>query len=93
MQVKPLHDRVLVKRADPITETAGGILIPDNDEKPVQGTVIAVGPGYRTPEGITPLGVKEGDTVLFGKYAGSDVKVEDNDFLIMREDDILGTIQ
>lgn len=92
MQVKPLQDRVLVKRLEEETKTAGGIIIPDNHaEKPAQGVIIAVGPGYRQDNGsFCALQVKEGDKVLFGKYAGTEVKVEGQEYLIMKEDDILG---
>jgi len=92
MQVKPLQDRVLIERVEEETKTAGGIIIPDNNkEKPAQGKVMAVGSGYRNQDGSTrTLEVKAGDTVLFGKYSGTEVKVEGKDMLIMREDDILG---
>ena len=95
MQVRPLQDRVLVERMEEETKTAGGIIIPDNNkEKPAQGKIIAVGSGHRLQDGSTrALEVKEGDTVLFGKYAGTEVKVEGNDYLIMREDDLLGIMQ
>ncbi len=94
MQVRPLQDRVLVKRMEEETKTAAGIIIPDsNKEKPAQGKVIAVGTGYRTEDGkVRPLDVKAGDTVLFGKYSGSEVKVDGSEYLIMKEDDILGVI-
>jgi len=95
MQVRPLHDRVLVERLEEETKTAGGIIIPDNHtEKPAEGKVVSVGPGYRLENGtIRGLDVKEGDKVLFGKYAGTEVKVEGTDYLIMKEDDILGVLQ
>jgi chaperonin GroES len=94
MQVRPLQDRVLVKRMEEETKTAAGIIIPDsNKEKPAQGKVIAVGTGYRLEDGkVRPLDVKAGDTVLFGKYSGSEVKVDGSEYLIMKEDDILGVI-
>ncbi len=94
MHVRPLQDRVLVKRMEEETKTAAGIIIPDsNKEKPAQGRVIAVGTGYRTNDGkVRALDVKEGDTVIFGKYAGSEIKVEGSEYLIMKEDDILGVI-
>ena len=94
MQVKPLQDRVLIERLEEETKTAGGIIIPDsNKEKPVQGKVISVGTGYRNQDGSTSsLEVKAGDVVLFGKYSGTEVKVEGKDLLIMREDDILGVM-
>lgn len=95
MQVKPLQDRVLVKRVEEETKTAGGIIIPDNHtEKPSQGEVIEVGPGYRNKDGsFSSLTVRKGDRILFGKYSGTDVKVAGTEFLIMKEDDILGVIQ
>lgn len=94
MQVRPLQDRVLVKRMEEETKTATGIIIPDsNKEKPAQGKVVAVGTGYRSEDGkVRPLDVKAGDTVLFGKYSGSEVKVDGSEYLIMKEDDILGVI-
>ena len=94
MQVTPLQDRVLVERLEEETKTAGGIIIPDNNkEKPSQGKIIAVGSGHRLQDGsVRALDVKEGDTVLFGKYAGTEVKVEGNDYLIMKEDDLLGIL-
>jgi chaperonin GroES len=94
MKIKPLQDRVIVKRLEEETKTAGGIIIPDTaKEKPQQGKVVAVGPG-KVLEGGTrvELTVKEGDLVLFGKYAGSDVKLDGEELLIMREDDILGIV-
>ena len=95
MQVRPLHDRVLVQRLEEETKTAGGIIIPDtHTEKPSQGKIVATGNGYRLDDGSTrTLDVKDGDTVLFGKYAGTEVKVDGEDLLIMKEDDILGIIQ
>ena len=95
MSVRPLHDRVLVKRVEEETKTAGGIIIPDNNkEKPMQGEIMAVGSGYRMQDGgLRALDVKAGDKVLFGKYAGTEVKFEGSDFLIMKEDDILGILQ
>lgn len=92
MQVRPLQDRVLVERLEEETKTAGGIIIPDNNkEKPAQGKIVAVGNGYRLQDGsVRALDVKEGETVLFGKYAGTEVKVEGREYLIMKEDDILG---
>ena len=93
--VKPLQDRVLIKRLEEETTTAGGIIIPDNSkEKPAQGEVVSVGSGYRANDGsFQALEVKVGDKVLFGKYSGSEVKVEGSDFLIMKEDEILGILQ
>ena len=95
MQVKPIQDRVLVKRFEEETTTASGIIIPDNSkEKPLQGEIIAVGSGYRLPSGDTrALEVKAGDKILFGKYAGTEVKLDGNDFIVMKEDDILAVIQ
>lgn len=95
MQLRPLQDRVLVQRVEEETKTAGGIIIPDNHaEKPVRGKVVSMGPGYRLDDGnFRPLDVKEGDNVIFGKYAGTEVKVEGSDYLIMKEDDILGIVQ
>lgn len=95
MAVRPLQDRVLVKRLEEETKTAGGIIIPDNHkEKPAQGEVVAVGTGYRLTDGtVRALDVKAGDKILFGKYAGTEVKVEGNEFLIMKEDDLLGVIE
>ncbi len=93
--VKPLQDRVLIKRIEEETKTAGGIIIPDNHkEKPAEGKVVAVGTGYRTNEGaIRPLDVKSGDRVLFGKYSGTEIKVGGESYIIMKEDEILGIIQ
>ncbi len=92
MKIRPLHDRVIVKRLEEEERTSGGIIIPDTaKEKPQQGKVVAVGKGRFLENGqIVPLIVKEGDRVLFSKYAGTDVKVEGEELLIMREDDILG---
>ena len=91
-QVRPLHDRVLVKRYSEEERSKGGIIIPDTaKEKPIQGEVIAVGQGRVSEDGkIRPLDVKQGDRVLFGKYAGTEIKIDGDDFLMMREDDILG---
>ncbi len=94
MKFRPLHDRVLVKRVDVETKTAGGIIIPDSaKEKPMQGSILAVGSGYRGDDGkITPLDLKVGDNVLFGKWSGTEVKIDDEDVLIMKESDILGVL-
>jgi chaperonin GroES len=94
MKVRPLHDRVLVKRTEEEEKTKGGIIIPDTaKEKPIRGKVIAVGKGKLNDDGkVIPLEVKEGDSVLFGKYAGTEVKIDDEEHLIMREDDILAII-
>jgi chaperonin GroES len=91
---KPLHDRVLVKRIEAEEKTAGGIIIPDTaKEKPVGGEVLAVGPGSRSEDGkLHPLDVKAGDRVLFGKWSGTEVLIEGEDRLIMKESDILGVI-
>ena len=91
----PIQDRVLIKRTEEETKTAGGIIIPDNHkEKPAQGEVIAVGKGYRLQNGdIRALDVKKGDKVLFGKYSGTEVKVEGQNYIIMKEDEILGILQ
>ena len=95
MKVKPLNDRVLVKRLEEVQVTKGGIYIPDTaKEKPVEGKVIAVGPGKVNDQGHrVPLNLKEGDRILFGRYAGSEIKVEGEDYLMMREDDILAVIE
>ncbi|WP_337997339.1 co-chaperone GroES [Oleispirillum naphthae] len=94
MKFRPLHDRVLVKRVDAETKTAGGIIIPDSaKEKPMQGEILAVGSGHRNEDGtVTPLDVKAGDRVLFGKWSGTEVKLDDEDVLIMKESDILGIL-
>ena len=95
MKFRPLHDRVVVKRVDSETKSAGGIIIPDTAaEKPMQGEIIAVGPGARNENGeIVALDVKKGDTVLFGKWSGTEVKIDGDDLLIMKESDIMGVIQ
>ena len=95
MTVKPLQDRVLIKRVEEETKTASGIIIPDNHkEKPSQGEVIAVGTGYRLQDGtVKALEVKKGDKVLFGKYSGTEVKVSGETFVIMKEDEIFGIFQ
>lgn len=94
MTVKPLRDRVLIKRIEEETKTVSGIIIPDNHkEKPVQGEVIAVGTGYRLEDGkVKELDVKKGDKVLFGKFSGTEVKVDGVNYLIMKEDEILGVL-
>lgn len=94
MKFRPLHDRVVVKRVDEDTKTKGGIIIPETaQEKPMQGKIIAVGPGARDESGkLVPLDVKKGDTVLFGKWSGTEVKIDGEDLLIMKESDILGII-
>jgi chaperonin GroES len=95
MKLRPLHDRVVIKRAEEQEQVRGGIIIPDTaKEKPQQGDVIAVGDGKILQDGSRiPLDIKEGDRVLFGKYSGTEVKIEEEEFLIMREDEILGRIE
>ncbi len=95
MKLKPLQDRVLVKRLEEKEQVKGGIIIPDSaKEKPMEGEIVAVGGGKVKDDGSKqPLDLKVGDRVLFGKYAGSEVKIEDEEFLIMREDDVLGVIE
>ena len=94
MKIKPLHDRVLVRRVEELTKTSGGIIIPDTaKEKPLEGIVEAVGTGKITPDGkVITLTVKEGDKVLFGKYAGTEIKLEGESFLMIREEDLLGIL-
>ena len=95
MSVRPLHDRVLVKRIEEEEKTSGGIIIPDTaKEKPQMGVVMAVGGGKRTEDGkLIPMDVKQGDKVLFSKYGGTDVKIEGQEMLILREEDILGIVE
>jgi chaperonin GroES len=95
MQFRPLHDRVVVRRIDAEEKAAGGIIIPDTaKEKPSQGEVVAVGPGGRDEAGkLIPIDVKVGDNVLFGKWSGTDVKIDGKELLIMKESDILGVIE
>jgi len=95
MKVQPLNDRVLVKRTEELQVTKGGIYIPDSaKEKPIEGKIVAVGPGKMSDSGTRmSLQVKEGDRVLFGKYAGTDIKIEGEDYLMMREEDILAVIE
>ncbi|HBD09841.1 MAG TPA: co-chaperone GroES [Syntrophobacteraceae bacterium] len=95
MQLKPLNDRIIVKRMEEEEKTAGGIIIPDTaKEKPIQGEIMAAGQGKLMDDGSRrPLDVKVGDRVLFGKYAGTDIKVEGEELLIMREDDILAIVE
>lgn len=94
MKVRPLADRILVKRVEEETKTAGGILIPDNaKEKPMEASVVAVGAGKALPDGkVRPLEVKIGDRVLFSKYSGTEIKLDGAEHLILREDDILGIV-
>jgi len=95
MKFRPLHDRVVVKRIDAEQKTAGGIIIPDTaQEKPSQGEIVAVGPGGRDESGkLTPIDVKVGDIVLFGKWSGTEVKIDGQDLLIMKESDIMGIVE
>ncbi len=95
MNIRPLHDRIIVERIEEETMTAGGIIIPDSaKEKPLEGSVVAVGKGKSNEEGkVLPLDVKVGDKVLFGKYAGTEIKLDGKELLMMREDDILGVIE
>ena len=94
MKFRPLHDRVVVRRVESDLKTAGGIIIPDTaKEKPMEGEVIAVGPGARGDDGeIHPLDVKAGDRILFGKWSGTEVKLDGDELLIMKESDIMGVI-
>jgi chaperonin GroES len=95
MKFRPLHDRILVERVESEEITEGGIIVPDSArEKPQQGKVIAVGQGKRLEDGkLIPLEVKAGDTILFGKYSGSEIKIEGNEYVIMKEDDVLGLVE
>ena len=95
MKFRPLHDRVVVERIDPEAKSAGGIIIPDTaQEKPSQGEIIAVGPGGRDEAGkLVPLDVKAGDRILFGKWSGTEVKIDGVEYLIMKESDIMGVLQ
>ncbi len=95
MKIRPLHDRILVKRLEEKEVTKGGIIIPDSaKEKPVEGKIVAAGKGKVNENGeVKPLEVKEGDRILFGKYAGTEIKIEGEEFLMMREDDVLGVIE
>src|SRR3954454_15317517 len=95
MNVRPLHDRIIVERIEEGEQKVGGIIIPDTaKEKPQQGKIIAAGKGRVEKDGkITPLDVKAGDTVLFGKYAGQEIKIDGNEYLIMREEEVLGVIE
>ena len=94
MKFKPLHDRVLVKRVEQDTKTAGGIIIPDTvQEKPMEGKVIAAGTGAKSEDGkVTPLDVKAGDKILFGKWSGTEVTIDGDELIIMKESDIMGII-
>jgi len=95
MKLRPLHDRILVERLEENEQKKGGIIIPDSaKEKPQRGTVVAVGSGKRLENGqVTPLDVKAGDQILFGKYGGSEVTIDDNEYLILREDEVLAVIE
>jgi chaperonin GroES len=95
MKFRPLYDRILVERVESEEKTKGGIIVPDTaKEKPQQGKVIAVGHGKRLEDGkLIPLEVKAGDTILFGKYSGSEIKLEGNEYVIMKEDDVLGLVE
>ena len=95
MKFRPLHDRVVVKRVEEDTKTKGGIIIPDTaQEKPMQGEVVAVGPGGRDEAGkLIPIDLKAGDYVLFGKWSGTEVKIDGTDYLIMKESDIMGVLE
>jgi chaperonin GroES len=95
MKLRPLHDRILVQRVEEVTTTKGGIIIPDTaKEKPAEGKVIAVGNGKIGEDGKKiPLDIKKGDRILFGKYSGTEVKIEGEEYLIMREDDVLGIVE
>jgi chaperonin GroES len=94
MKMKPLRDRIVVRRAEDANEKTGSIIVPDSaKEKPQEGEVMAVGPGSRTPAGdLNPPGLRVGDRVLFGKYSGSEVTLDGNEYVIMREDEILGIL-
>ncbi len=95
MKFKPLHDRILVKAVEAETKTKGGIIIPDTaKEKPMDGAIVAVGPGARDEKGnLVPLDVKAGDRILFGKWSGTEIKLDGEDLLIMKESDIMGIVQ
>lgn len=95
MKFRPIHDRILVERLESEDKSAGGIVLPETaKEKPQQGRIVSVGTGKRTDAGkVVPLEVKEGDRILFGKYAGSDIKIDGKEFLILKEDEVLGVIE
>jgi len=95
IKFRPLQDRVVVKALDSETKTKGGIIIPDTaKEKPMQGKVVAAGPGLRSEDGkLQPMGVKVGDTILYGKWSGTEVKIDGEDLLIMKESDIMGVVE
>ncbi len=95
MNIRPLHDRVVIERLEEERQSAGGIVIPDTaTEKPIRGKIVAIGPGKMLDDGkIIPLGVREGETVLFGKYSGTEVKIDGTELVVMREDDIMGVLE
>ena len=95
MRFRPLHDRVLVRRVESEQKTAGGIIIPDTaQEKPMEGEILAIGMGALNEKGVrVPLDVKVGDRVLFGKWSGTEIKIEGKEYLMMREDDVLGVVE
>ncbi len=95
MNIRPLHDRILIKRIEEKETVKGGIIIPDTaKEKPQEGEVVAVGKGKKTDDGkVIPLDVKAGDRILFGKYSGTEIKVEEQEYLILREEEVLGVIE
>jgi chaperonin GroES len=95
MKFRPLHDRVLIRRVEAETKTSGGIIVPDTaQEKPMEGEVIAVGPGARGDDGkVQPLDVKTGDRVLFGKWSGTEIKLDGEELMIMKESDIMGLLE
>jgi chaperonin GroES len=95
MKIRPLYDRVVVKRVEEETKTAGGLIIPDSaKEKPQEGEVVSVGQGKRNEAGtLIPLDLKAGDRILFGKYSGSDIKIDGTEYMIMREDEVLGVLE
>jgi len=94
MKFRPLHDRIVIKRIDADAKSAGGIIIPDTvKEKPQQGVVVAVGPGGRDESGkLIPIDIKVGERVLFGKWSGTEVRIDDDDYLIMKESDVMGVL-
>lgn len=95
MNIRPLHDRVVIKRLEEERTSAGGIVIPDSaTEKPVRGTVVAIGSGKMLTDGkVIPLAVKKGDTVVFGKYSGTEIKIDGHELIVMREEDIMGVVE
>jgi chaperonin GroES len=95
MKFRPLHDRVVVRRITPLEKSAGGIIIPDTvKEKPMEGEVVATGPGARNEQGaVVPLAVQDGDRVLFGKWSGTEVKIDGEELLIMKESELMGVIE